>query len=363
MGDKVLIEVKNINKTFDGNLVLDNISLNIKDGEFLTLLGPSGCGKTTLMRILAGFETPDSGEIIMDNKNIVNKTPVDREFNMVFQNYALFPHMSVYENIAFGLQMKNKPKDYIDAEVIKMLKTFKLEKFRTRKPKELSGGQQQRVAISRAIINKPKVLLLDECLSALDYKLRKDMQLELKELQQKLGITFIFVTHDQEEALTMSDRIIVMHDGIIEQEGTPDEIYEYPANLFVANFIGEINELEGQVKQVTKEHLVIDIGGHECFFKKELERFYEKDGVKIIIRPEDLKIRKLDYENKKLEGVVKNLMYKGKTIDIIVELSNGKQLVATEFYNWSKPEINFEIDEKIAVSWSEDSEVIFHESK
>ena len=247
MEEKKLIEFRNIVKSFDTQVVLKGINLDIYENEFVTLLGPSGCGKTTLLRILGGFLDADEGKVIFDNEDITDKPPYERELNTVFQKYALFPHLSVYENIAFGLKLKKMSKDIIDQKVMKMLKLIGLEGYEDKNTTLLSGGQQQRVAIARALVNEPKVLLLDEPLAALDLKLRKEMQYELKRIQQEVGITFIFVTHDQEEALTMSDKIVVMQKGEILQIGTPQEIYNEPTNRFVANFIGESNIISGRM--------------------------------------------------------------------------------------------------------------------
>ncbi|MBM6837794.1 ABC transporter ATP-binding protein, partial [Clostridium saudiense] len=240
-----IIELKEISKTYGDNKVLNNLSLNIKKNEFLTLLGPSGCGKTTTLKIIAGFENADEGIVLFGDENITTLPPYKRKLNTVFQKYALFPHMNIYENIAFGLKIKKLPKSEIDKKVKEMLKLVALEGFEKRSVESLSGGQQQRVAIARALVNEPEVLLLDEPLGALDLKLRKEMQIELKKIQQRLGITFIFVTHDQEEALTMSDTIVVMNKGVIQQMGSPEDIYNEPANAFVADFIGESNILDG----------------------------------------------------------------------------------------------------------------------
>src|SRR5690606_7863447 len=240
-----LIEIKDLVKEFDGTQVLKGISFSIYENEFITLLGPSGCGKTTTLRILAGFETPTSGDVLMEGKSILDLPPYKRPLNTVFQKYALFPHMNVYDNIAFGLRMSKRPEEEIKERVHQMLKMVHLEGYENRHVNSLSGGQQQRVAIARAVINEPKVLLLDEPLGALDLKLRQDMQYELKEMQERLGITFVYVTHDQEEALTMSDTIVVMDEGVIQQIGTPINIYNEPKNRFVANFIGESNIIDG----------------------------------------------------------------------------------------------------------------------
>ena len=256
---KKLIQFKNIVKEFDGQLVLKGINLDIYENEFVTLLGPSGCGKTTLLRILGGFLTPDEGQVLFDGEDIGQLPPYKREINTVFQKYALFPHMNVYDNVAFGLKIKKEPKDVIEQKVKRMLKLVGLEEYGQRRVTEMSGGQQQRVAIARALVNEPSVLLLDEPLGALDLKLRKEMQHELKKIQQEVGITFIYVTHDQEEALTMSDKIVVMKDGEIQQIGTPTDIYNEPANEYVARFIGESNIIDGIMVQDKKLFLKISI--------------------------------------------------------------------------------------------------------
>ena len=242
---KRLIDLQHITKSFDGQMVLDDLNLYIRENEFLTLLGPSGCGKTTTLRIIGGFETPDVGNVIFDEKNITNLAPNERQLNTVFQKYALFPHMSIAENIAFGLKIRKKSKTYIEDKIRYALKLVNLDGFENRTVDSLSGGQQQRIAIARAIVNEPKVLLLDEPLGALDLKLRQDMQYELIRLKNELGITFVYVTHDQEEALTMSDTVVVMNQGYIQQIGTPEDIYNEPINAFVADFIGESNIIDG----------------------------------------------------------------------------------------------------------------------
>ena len=284
MEEKKLIEFRNIVKNFDGQIVLKGINLDIYENEFVTLLGPSGCGKTTLLRILGGFLDADEGSVIFDGEEISKKPPYERELNTVFQKYALFPHLSVYENIAFGLKIKKMSKDIIDQKVMKMLRLIGLEGFEDKNTTLLSGGQQQRVAIARALVNEPKVLLLDEPLAALDLKLRKEMQYELKRIQQEVGITFIFVTHDQEEALTMSDKIVVMNHGEILQVGSPQDIYNEPSNRFVANFIGESNILRGVMLEDYKVRFdditfdCVDFG------------FKENEPVDVVIRPEDIDI-------------------------------------------------------------------------
>ena len=281
---KKLIQFKNIVKEFDGQIVLKGVNLDIYENEFVTLLGPSGCGKTTLLRILGGFLEPTEGKIIFDGQDISQVPPYKREINTVFQKYALFPHMNVYENIAFGLKIKKQSKDVIEQKVMRMLSLVGLEGFEKRNVTLLSGGQQQRVAIARALVNEPEVLLLDEPLGALDLKLRKEMQHELKKIQKEVGITFIFVTHDQEEALTMSDKIVVMKDGEIQQIGTPEEIYNEPENEYVARFIGESNIIDGVMKEDYR--VMFDDKIYECVdfgFKKN-------ENVDIVIRPEDIDI-------------------------------------------------------------------------
>ncbi|MDA8096782.1 MAG: polyamine ABC transporter ATP-binding protein, partial [Clostridia bacterium] len=255
-----MIELLNVQKEFGSFTAVKNLDLNIKQGEFLTLLGPSGCGKTTTLRMIAGFETPTSGEILMDGVSLLAKQPYERNLNTVFQSYALFPHMTVWDNVAFGLRMHRVPRNEIAQRVKAALEMVQLPEFGDRLPRQLSGGQQQRVAIARAVVNRPRVLLLDEPLGALDLKMRKQMQLELKHLQRHLGITFVYVTHDQEEALIMSDRIGVMHAGVLEQIGTPDEIYERPATAFVADFIGETNLLPATVGQANGSSVLLEMG-------------------------------------------------------------------------------------------------------
>ena len=315
MEGKKLIEFRNIVKNFDGQIVLKGINLDIYENEFVTLLGPSGCGKTTLLRILGGFLEADEGKVIFDGEEISQKPPYERELNTVFQKYALFPHLSVYENIAFGLKIKKMSKDVIEQKVMKMLKLIGLEGYENKNTTLLSGGQQQRVAIARALVNEPKVLLLDEPLAALDLKLRKEMQYELKRIQQEVGITFIFVTHDQEEALTMSDKIVVMKNGEIQQVGTPQEIYNEPANRYVANFIGESNILTGTMLEDYKVRFdditfdCVDFG------------FRENEKVDVIIRPEDIDI--VDVKDGKMTGEVLSVLFKGVHYEIIVETVPG----------------------------------------
>ena len=315
MEENKIIEFRNIVKSFDSQVVLKGINLDIYENEFVTLLGPSGCGKTTLLRILGGFLEADEGSVIFDGEEISNKPPYERELNTVFQKYALFPHLSVYENIAFGLKIKKVGKDIIDQKVMKMLKLIGLEGFENMNTTLLSGGQQQRVAIARALVNEPKVLLLDEPLAALDLKLRNEMQYELKRIQQEVGITFIFVTHDQEEALTMSDKIVVMKNGEIQQIGSPQDIYNEPANRFVANFIGESNILSGTMiddYKVMFDDIVFDCVDYG--FKKN-------EKVDVVIRPEDIDI--VDVKDGKMTGEVLSVLFKGVHYEIMVETVPG----------------------------------------
>lgn len=311
---KRLIDLQHITKSFDGQMVLDDLNLYIRENEFLTLLGPSGCGKTTTLRIIGGFETPDNGTVIFDGKDITTLSPNERQLNTVFQKYALFPHMSIAENIAFGLKIKKKSKAYIDDKIKYALKLVNLDGFEKRSIDSLSGGQQQRIAIARAIVNEPKVLLLDEPLGALDLKLRQDMQYELIRLKNELGITFIYVTHDQEEALTMSDTIVVMNQGYIQQIGTPQDIYNEPTNAFVADFIGESNIIDGTMLE-DRLVKILDVK-----FPCVDEGFGKNTPVDVVIRPEDVEL--VDPEQGLLEGDVISLIFKGVHWEIEV-LANG----------------------------------------
>ena len=347
---KELIRLRNIRMAFDDEVVLNDLNLYINDKEFLTLLGPSGCGKTTTLRIIGGFTTPVSGDVLFDGVRINDVPPYRRQINTVFQKYALFPHMNVFENVAFGLRMQKRPdpKDpsgkrrvkipetEIRQRVLEMLEVVSLMGFENRKPDALSGGQQQRVAIARALVNRPKVLLLDEPLGALDLKLRKDMQLELKKIQQQVGITFIYVTHDQEEALTMSDTIVVMDKGCIQQIGTPEDIYNEPKNAFVADFIGESNIIDGVmvrdklVKMYGREFPCLDGG------------FAENEPVDVVIRPEDIDI--VPMEQGQLVGTVTSVTFKGMQYDIIVDFRGFKWLIQTTDHSPVGARIGIKID-------------------
>ena len=316
-----LIELKNIVVEFDGERILDDLSLSIRDGEFVTLLGSSGCGKTTTLRIIAGFIEPDEGQVLFGSKDISGVPPYKREVNTIFQRYALFPHYNVFENIAYGLRVRKTPEPVIREEVAKMLKLIGLEGFEKRNVTKLSGGQQQRVAIARALILKPKVLLLDEPLAALDLKLRKDMQNELKTIQKQLGITFIYVTHDQEEALSMSDTVVVMNKGKIQQIGSPIDIYNEPKNAFVADFIGESNIIDGIMKADYK----VTFARHtfEC-----LDRgFAEGEEVDVVVRPEDVDI--VPVERGMVTGTVTSVTFRGVHFEIIVEVDGFKWMIQT----------------------------------
>ncbi len=319
--NKKIIELKNISKSYDGVTVLDNIQLHIYDNEFLTLLGPSGCGKTTTLRMIGGFETPDTGDVLFLGERINDLPAHKRNVNTVFQRYALFPHLNVFDNVAFPLKEKKVPREEIEEKVTEMLKLVKLTGFEKRNVTNLSGGQQQRVAIARALVSRPQVLLLDEPLGALDLKLRKDMQQELKSIQKATGITFIFVTHDQEEALSMSDTIVVMSDGRIQQIGTPTDIYNEPKNAFVADFIGESNIVDG----IMREDFKVTFSGHtfECVDKG----FAKNEPVDVVVRPEDVDIVPL--EKGMLQGLITSVTFMGVHYEIIVDINGFKWMIQT----------------------------------
>ena len=331
-----LIELKGISKSFDGETVLDHIDLDIHDHEFITLLGPSGCGKTTTLRIIGGFVTPDEGEVIFDGVKINDLPPYKRHVNTVFQKYALFPHLNVYENVAFALRLARLPEAEISRRVKEMLELVALSGFERKNVNLLSGGQQQRVAIARALINKPRVLLLDEPLAALDLKLRKDMQNELKKIQSQTGITFIYVTHDQEEALSMSDTVVVMQNGVIQQIGSPTDIYNEPVNAFVADFIGESNIVDG----VMLEDKLVSFSGHTfpC-----LDGGFEKNQpVDVVVRPEDVDV--VSPEKGMLRGVVTSVTFKGVHYEIIVDIGGFKWMIQTTDYVAPEAQIGLYIE-------------------
>ena len=354
-----IVSLTNVSKQFRDDIAVDRLSFHVYPGEFLTLLGPSGCGKTTILRLIAGFEESDEGDIIINGQR-VNGIPANgRDVNTVFQNYALFPHMTVFDNISFALRMKKMPPAQIQDRVGPVLRAVKLEGMEKRRVHQLSGGQQQRVAVARAIVNEPLVLLLDEPFSALDYKLRKQMQLEMKRLHRQLGITFIFVTHDQSEAISMSDRIIVMNQGRIEQIGTPQEIYEEPDNLFVARFVGEINVLDGQVVTTDGNRMTGTVEGVD-FQLANRRGYLPNQRVKVLLRPEDLVVTKpVDgCQGPYLNGRVEELIYKGTTVDLIIRLESGKTLFAAEFFNEDAEEINYKPNESVCISWYQGWEVV-----
>ena len=322
---KELIRLVNCQMAFDDEIVLDDINLYFNDKEFLTLLGPSGCGKTTTLRIIGGFIKPTGGDVLFDGERINDVPPHKRKVNTVFQKYALFPHLDVYENVAFGLRLAKLPEQEIDERVTQMLEIVSLKGFENRKVSQLSGGQQQRVAIARALVNRPKVLLLDEPLGALDLRLRKDMQNELKRIQQAMGITFIYVTHDQEEALSMSDTVVVMDKGRIQQIGTPEDIYNEPKNAFVADFIGESNILDG----VMLEDRLVKFFGRK--FKCVDAGFERNEPVDVVIRPEDIDI--VPPDDGHLCGTVTSVTFKGVHYDTIVDFKGFKWLIQTTDFN------------------------------
>ncbi|OUQ16539.1 ABC transporter ATP-binding protein [Lachnoclostridium sp. An138] len=320
----VIIRLTDVDKSFDDERVVKKLNLDVEEGEFLTMLGPSGCGKTTTLRMIAGFEVPTSGQIFLEGEDVDDKKPNERNVNTVFQNYALFPHMNVFDNIAFGLVEKKVKKDEIRSRVEEMIKLVQLDGMEKRMPAQMSGGQKQRVAIARALVNRPKVLLLDEPLGALDLKLRKQMQGELKALQRRLGITFIYVTHDQEEALTMSDRIAVMNRGRLEQVGTPEEVYNHPETKFVADFIGESNIIEGYIENMTDDSIEVTMESGKAVIHETGYRMEEM--VYLCIRPENLKISMEAKEGFRFRGQVKEHIFIGSTNKTMIEMPNGQML-------------------------------------
>jgi spermidine/putrescine transport system ATP-binding protein len=361
-----VVELRGVYKSIHDHEILHDINLQVRNGEFLTLLGPSGCGKTTLLRLISGFEEPTQGKIFIDNVDVSGLPPHQRHVHTVFQSYALFPHMTVFENVAFSLRCQKRPLSEIKERVAQALKMVKLENYAARKPQHLSGGQQQRVAIARAVINQPRVLLLDEPLSSLDYRLRKTMQIELKQLQRKLGITFIFVTHDQEEALSMSDRVVVLQEGTIDQMGTPRQVYENPQSLSVATFIGEVNVFDGIVQAIEGKQLTIHIDG-KSFLAKSSRTFTVSEKVYVLVRPEDVRVwgqTEVTDTEKMFPGTVEEVIYKGTTVDLMVRLPDHKLIASTEFFDEDDDRLEYAIGETVWVSWAAGWEVILpHEQK
>ncbi|MBP8654316.1 MAG: ABC transporter ATP-binding protein [Proteocatella sp.] len=341
-----IVSLIDVEKSFGNNKVVKKMNMEIKEGEFLTLLGPSGCGKTTTLRMIAGFEEATSGIIKVQGERVEDKEPFERDVNTVFQNYALFPHMSVFDNIAYGLKIKKRPKEEISLRVNAMLDLVQLRGYEGRKPDALSGGQKQRVAIARALINDPKVLLLDEPLGALDLKLRKQMQVELKRLQKKLGITFVYVTHDQEEALTMSDRIAVMNEGIIEQLASPMEIYDRPLTKFVAGFIGESNIFDGKV--TGSANGIIEVETHAGTVRVKGEGFEKGEAIHVSIRPEYIKVSRDNAEGFDLRGTVKDFIYMGTVVKTSVDLKDGTEIKYSRF----EKDDDFREGDTLSVYWN-----------
>ncbi len=351
---KVVVKLENITKNFGEGDILKPTNLEVYEGEFLTFLGPSGCGKTTTLRIIAGFESPTTGTVTLDGQDVTELPPYKRNVNTVFQSYALFPHMSIADNVAFGLVEKKMDKALINEKVTQMLEMVQLGKMGSRKPSQLSGGQKQRVAIARALANDPKVLLLDEPLGALDLKLRKAMQLELKALQQELGITFIYVTHDQEEALTMSDRIVIMNKGVFEQVGTAREIYENPKTKFVADFIGESNIFEAGV--ISNENGIVSLVMENGHVRSFGDGFRKDEIVYICVRPENVHISLVEADGFTLKGFVKNQIFVGNVMKTIIELPNGEE-VKVNMHPMSRP---IEKGTLVNIYWDLDKAVVMH---
>lgn len=355
-----IVTLAGISKSFGGKTIIEHLDLSIYDGEFVTLLGPSGCGKTTVLRLIAGLESADGGRIFLAGDDITAVPAEQRHVNTVFQSYALFPHMTIFDNVAFGLRMQKVPAADIAPRVQEALAMVQLEQMADRYPHQLSGGQQQRIAIARAVVNRPRVLLLDESLSALDYKLRRQMQVELKALQRRLGITFVFVTHDQEEALSMSDRILVMQGGRVVQQGSPRDIYEAPANLFVARFIGEINILDGELLAPAEQgrwHARVE--GRDCLVHSR-HPFSPGDRVCVLLRPEDLRMSAQGSEQAAagVNGRILDRQYKGATLESRVQLDAGGEILISEFFDEDDAGTDYALDQRVSVSWVDGWEVV-----
>lgn len=345
----VLVKLENVTKKFNNTTVIKNINLDIYEGEFLTLLGPSGCGKTTILRMISGLEHVTEGKVYIDNIDVTNLDPTKRQVNTVFQNFALFPHMTTYDNVAFGLRMQKANPKEIEKRVSKIIKLVKLEGFEDRLPSELSGGQQQRVAIARGVVMNPKVLLLDESLCSLDLKLKRNMQIELKKIQKKLGITFVYVTHDQNEALTMSDRIAIINNGIIEQLATPQEIYRKPKSSFVADFIGDSNIIEGRIISRTKNNMVVETSHYNFTLNNDTE-YDINEKICILIRPETIEVSKEKIDNSQ-KGKIIEMTYNGDMTKLIIELENYNlkaTITDSEKFN-EQDEVYIHIDKKFLI--------------
>ena len=355
MADAREVEIQNVTKRFGEVTAVDSVSLSVLQGEFLTLLGPSGCGKTTLLRMIAGFESPDLGAIILGGRDVTALSPHQRDVTTVFQHYALFPHLNVFDNVAFGLERRRVGRDETKRRVAAALEMVRLAGLEDRWPSELSGGQQQRVALARALVLEPRVLLLDEPLAALDLKLRKQMQIELKSLQRRLGISFIYVTHDQEEALTMSDRIVVMNAGRVEQIGRAEEIYERPLTEFVAGFIGVSNIIEGTIEQVTGRHSMIRIGNNSVSVRADGAR--SRDRVRLLIRPEKISISP-EHTESALEGRIESAVYLGESTQWKVLLGDGQAVTVLEQNREPFQSAQARIGQTVFLSWEPESAVV-----
>lgn len=323
--ENVIVKLENVTKEFDGKTIIKNLSLDIYEGEFITLLGPSGCGKTTILRMISGLEKVTEGKVYIEDIDVTNVEPTNRPVNTIFQNFALFPYMTVYDNVNFGLKMKKVPKEEADKRIKKAIKLVKLEGFENRYPPQLSGGQQQRVAIARGIVMNHKVLLLDESLCSLDLKLKREMQIELKKLQKQLGMTFIYVTHDQDEALTMSDRIAIINKGVIDQLDSPKNIYRYPKTTFVADFIGESNIMKVKVLDIVKDKAVINIL-EDLEFSIKNNNYKKGDSIKLLIRPETFEIQK-EYVKNSIPGIVKDYIYDGQFTKLVISVGKEKPIL------------------------------------
>ena len=357
MEKKVLVKLENVSKKFNKKYIIKNLSLDIYEGEFLTLLGASGCGKTTVLRMISGLEQVTEGKVYIDGVDVTNLDPTKREVNTIFQNFALFPHMTVKDNVGFGLKMKKVSKEEIEKRVKKVIKLVKLEGFENRYPSELSGGQQQRVAIARGIIMNPKVLLLDESLCSLDLKLKRQMQIELKKIQKKLGITFIYVTHDQDEALTMSDRIVIINKGIIEQNDTPKNIYNYPNTKFVADFIGESNIFEGTITSKSGNQAYVSINDYLTLTIKDINEYNLKESITLMVRPEDIKISENVLKDS-VKGIVEDCIYDGAITKLVVNISDKLKIKVTTF-----DDTTFDEDETVYLKFNKDLIVTIKDKK